>query len=165
MYRTLYYIKCLRTTFFFVKNEKEKFVCILIRWRCQVAEIFTNLGQGFVYRTSQISWSLMAWWQGNCSNSVDLFLWKISVAEPGWLTWRTICQLAIIMMTSSMETFSALLALCAGNSPVTGEFPSQKPVTRSFDGFFDLHMNKRLGKQSWGWWFETPSRSLSRHCN
>ena len=37
-----------------------------------------------------------------------------------------------------METFSALLALCAGNSPVTGEFPSQWPVTRSFDVFFDL---------------------------
>ena len=35
-----------------------------------------------------------------------------------------------------METFSALLALCAGNSPVTGEFPSQRPVTRSFDIFF-----------------------------
>ena len=31
-----------------------------------------------------------------------------------------------------METFSALLALCEGNSPVTGEFPSQRPVTRSF---------------------------------
>ena len=37
-----------------------------------------------------------------------------------------------------METFSALLALCAGNSPVTGEFPSQRPVTQRFDVFFDL---------------------------
>ena len=36
-----------------------------------------------------------------------------------------------------METFSALLAFCAGNSPVTGEFPTQKSVTRSFDVFFD----------------------------
>ena len=45
-----------------------------------------------------------------------------------------------------METFSALLALCVGNSPVTGEFPTQRPVTRSFDVdvFFDLHPNKRL---------------------
>ena len=64
-----------------------------------------------------------------------------------------------------METFSALLALCAGNSPVTGEFPSQRPVTRSFDVFFDQRRNKRLSKQSWGWWFETQSRSLRRHCN
>ena len=64
-----------------------------------------------------------------------------------------------------MEAFSTLLALCAGNSPVTGEFPTQKPVTRSFDVFFDMHLNKRLTKQSWGWWFETPSRPLRRHSN
>ena len=64
-----------------------------------------------------------------------------------------------------METFSALLALCAGHSPVTGEFPAQRPVTRNFDIFFDLCLNKRLSKQSWGWWFETPSRPLWRHYN
>ena len=54
-----------------------------------------------------------------------------------------------------METFSALLALCAGNYLVTGEFPAQRWVTRSFDVFFDLHLNERLSEQSWGWWFET----------
>ena len=64
-----------------------------------------------------------------------------------------------------MEIFSALLALCAGNSPVYGEFPAQRPVTRSFDDFFDLRLNKRLSKQSWCWWFETPSSLLWRHCN
>ena len=64
-----------------------------------------------------------------------------------------------------MEKFSALLALCAGNSPVTGEFAAQRPVTRSFDVSFDLHQNKRLSKQSWGWWFETQSRPLWRHRN
>ena len=62
-----------------------------------------------------------------------------------------------------METFSALLAICAGNSPVTGEFPSQRPVTRSFGVFFDMRTNERLSKQSWGWWFETPWLSLWRH--
>ena len=51
------------------------------------------------------------------------------------------------------------------NSPVIGEFPSQRPVTRSFDVFFDLRVNKRLSKQSWGWWFETPPCSLWRNCN
>ena len=55
-----------------------------------------------------------------------------------------------------METFSALLTICAGNTPVTGEFPSQRPVTRSFDVFFDLRLNKRLSKQSCPLW---------RHCN
>ena len=64
-----------------------------------------------------------------------------------------------------METYSALLALCAGNSPVPGEFPAQRPVTRSFDIYFDLRPNKRLSKQSWGWWLETLSCSLLRHCN
>ena len=64
-----------------------------------------------------------------------------------------------------METFFTLLALCAGNSPVTGELPSQRPMTRSFDIFFDLCLNKRLSKQSWGWWFTKPSRPLWRHCN
>ena len=64
-----------------------------------------------------------------------------------------------------MEILSTLLVLCAGNSPVTGEFPAQRPVTRSFDVFFDLRLNKRMSKQSWGWWFETPSYSLWRHRN
>ena len=59
-----------------------------------------------------------------------------------------------------METFSVLL-----NSLVTGEFPAQMSVTQSFDVFFDLRLNKRLSKQSWGWWSETSSRSLWRHCN
>ena len=55
--------------------------------------------------------------------------------------------------------------------PLQGEFtghrwiPSQRPVTRSFDVFFDLRLNKRLSKQLWGWCFETPQCSLWRHCN
>ena len=63
-----------------------------------------------------------------------------------------------------METFSAILGLCAGNSPVTGEFPAQRPVTRTFDVFFELCLNKRLSKPLWGWWFEMPSCPLWRHC-
>ena len=58
------------------------------------------------------------------------------------------------------ETFSELLALSAGNSLVTGEFPSRRPVTRNFDVFFDLHLKKRLSKQSRCRWFETPLHSL-----
>ena len=64
-----------------------------------------------------------------------------------------------------METFSALLAICAGNSPVPGEIPAQRPETRSFDVFFDLRLNQRLSKQSWGWWFETLPRPFWRHSN
>ena len=64
-----------------------------------------------------------------------------------------------------METSSALLALCAGNSPVNGELPAQRTVTRNFEVFFDLDRNKRLSKQSRRRWFETQSRSLWRQCN
>ena len=64
-----------------------------------------------------------------------------------------------------METFSALLALCVGNSRIIWWIFSQRPMTQSFDVFFDLRLNERLSKQSWGWWFETPSRPLWRHCN
>ena len=60
---------------------------------------------------------------------------------------------------------TALPALCAGNFPVTGELPSQRPVKWSFDVFFDLRLNKRLSTQSRRRWFETPSRPLWRHYN
>ena len=55
-----------------------------------------------------------------------------------------------------METFPALLALCAGNWPITGEFPAQRPVTRSFDVFFDLHLNR--------WVHNRDAGDLTRHC-
>ena len=45
------------------------------------------------------------------------------------------------------------------------KIPAQRPVTRSLDVSFDLCLNKRLSKQWWGWWLETPSRTLWRHCN
>ena len=64
-----------------------------------------------------------------------------------------------------MGTFPALPGLCAGNSPVTGEFLLQRPVTRSSGVFSDLCLNKRLSKLSRRWWFETASHSLWRHCN
>ena len=57
------------------------------------------------------------------------------------------------MMTPSYGNILLALALYAVNSSVTGEFPSQRPMTRSFDVFFDLCLNKRLSKHSWGWWF------------
>ena len=78
--------------------------------------------------------------------------------------WQTLV-LTTLWWRHQMETFSALLAICAGNSLVPGEFPTQRPVTRSFHVFFDLHLNKPWSKQSWGWWFETLSRPLWRHCN
>ena len=81
-----------------------------------------------------------------------------------WVT-LTKSRLCVTWWRHEMETFSALLAIFAGNSPVPGELSAQRPVTRSFVIFFDLRLNKRLSKQSWGWWFETLSRPLWCHCN
>ena len=47
----------------------------------------------------------------------------------------------------------------------SGDFPAQRPVTRSFDVFCGLRLSKQLNKQLWDWRFEMLSRSLWRHCN
>ena len=99
--------------------------------------------------TIWITWEVARWW-------LHLLVYYMDFECNTWSNkwWR-----------HQMETCSALLAICAGNSPATGEFPAQRPVTRSFDVFFDLCLNERLSMQSWGWGFETPSRPLWRHSN
>ena len=95
-------------------------------------------------------------------------LWSIYVSQYTAVTQSSDFQHdtnCIAWWRHQMETFSALLAICAENSPVPGEFPTQRPVTRSFDVFFDLRLNKRLSKQWWGLWFETLTRLLWRHRN
>ena len=105
-----------------------------------------------------------------------LFIWLIFVTSE--VSFLNFCGIAPYvdchicesmaqchMMMSSNGNISALLVLWAGNWPVTGEFPSQRPVTRSLDVYFDLRLNKWLSKQSRCWWFETPSCSLWCHCN
>ena len=69
-----------------------------------------------------------------------------------------------MMMSSNGNIFRVTGPLC-GEFTDPGEFPTQRPVTRSFDVFFDLCLNKRLSKQPWGWWFEMPSHPLWHQCN
>ena len=94
------------------------------------------------------------------------FFFNIDYFEEHVLNWQSEYEQSETRLSHDywlrhqMENFSALLAFC-----VTGEFPAQRPVTRSFDVFFDLRLNKHLSKQSWGLWFETPSCSLWRHYN
>ena len=100
------------------------------------------------------------WWRHHVYVVLRECPWTRLLRQVEWLhkvnnTWRR----------DQKETFSALLALCAGNPPVSGEFRSQRPVTRSFDVSFDLRLIKRLSKHSRGWWFDTLSRPLWRHCN
>ena len=94
------------------------------------------------------------------SHSLDLYFDDSAIDEHKSISVNENTQ---HMMTTSIGNI--LLDLCDGNPPVTGGFPSQRPVTRSFDVFFDMRMNKRLSKQSRCRWFETPPSSLWCHCN
>ena len=113
-----------------------------------------------IFIRCQYSW-------GRLATKCGVEQWKFFVylVHVYALDSRAVLLLMYVCMCLQMEAFPALLALCVGNSPVTGEFPSQRPVTRGFDVFFDLCLNKRLSKQSWGWSFEAPLCSLWRHCN
>ena len=94
----------------------------------------------------------------NVLHVIKKWMWNCCLQNGGLFAATSLC-----MMTSSNgNIFRVTGHLC---EEFTGEFPSQRPATRSFDVFFDLSLNKRLSKQSWGWWFETPSRPLWRHCN
>ena len=69
------------------------------------------------------------------------------------------------MMTSSNVNIFRVTGPFCGEFTGPYEFLTQRPVTRSFDVFFDLRLKKRLSKQPWGWRCETPSWSLWRQCN
>ena len=131
--------------------------CILGNPRCCHQCTSGLLQSGGVVNSMSTLISVVAVTSHICARRIDFSFHEVTgltfdICHSAW--WR-----------HQMETFSTLLAICAGNSPVPGEFPAQRPVTRSFDVFFDLRLNKRLSKQSSGWWFETLSRPLRRHCN
>ena len=82
-----------------------------------------------------------------------------------WIARKTVKVIMSPMMTSSNGNIFRVTGPLCGEFTGPGEFPTQRPVTRSFDVFFDVRLNKRLSKQPRGWWFETQSWSLWRHCN
>ena len=71
----------------------------------------------------------------------------------------------IIMMTSSNGNIFRITGHLCGKFTGPRWISHTRPVTRSFDVFFDMHPNKRLSKQWWDWWFETPPCPLWRHRN
>ena len=132
---------------------------------------YTILGQDFMPTLTRVSvgktCTLNATWHLN--STINYYqtgiTWRngFSWLRGSWYTpWRLIIK---VMMTSSNGTIFRVTGPLCGEFTGPGEFPAQRPVTRSFDVFFDIRLNKRLSKQSWGWWFETPSWSLWRHCN
>ena len=113
--------------------------------------------------SSELSLVLWPIWQQHTANkAAKIMLYISSFSLDHDVTYHDVIY-CLPWWRHQMEAFSALLAICAGNSPVPGEFPAQRPVTRSFDVFFDLHPNRRLSKQWRGWWFETLSCPLWRH--
>ena len=108
-------------------------------------------------------WCVERWLHRTITN-LTLHFSHASFAPGRWLSQCQWCNQdgywCMYMMTTPNGEKFVLLVLCDGNPLVTGGFPSQRPVTRSFDVFFYLHLNKRLSKQSGRRWFETPSRSL-----
>ena len=125
----------------------------------------TILVPRFSVKSQQLIWRLgthrFHLWVPNLQmNCRDLIIWqgtRISGLNDGrsmiCLIGSPFCFNINSWWRHQMETFSALLAICAGNSPVTDEFLAQRPVTWRFEVFFDLCLNKWLNKQSWGWWF------------
>ena len=102
-----------------------------------------------------IRWSQVLSWEWRCSwSSADRPVTAICLAIGTAFNANSIFHYSVgtSWWHHQMETFSAL-------------FPSQRPVMQCFDVSFDLCLNKQLRKQSWGWWFETPSSSLWCHCN
>ena len=130
-----------------------------------------NLRTSPCYYVLQINtgWNCIAFENQNRTN----FPGKQSQIEPFYIEdeiYRlhrasTLIQLWIGMMTSSNGNIFRVTGHLCGEFTGPGEFPAHRPVTRSFGVLFDLHLNKRLSKQSWGWWFETQSCPVWRHCN
>ena len=95
-------------------------------------------------------------------------VWDLIALNVGFMSYLEI----EFILTAVVESLTGLNSLLVIHDDVIKwkHFPrywpfAQRPVTRSFDVLFDLRLNKRLSKQSWGWWSETLSRPLWRHCN
>ena len=96
--------------------------------------------------------------------TISLCIWSKKTQKPNNIT-QLLLELCFYMMTSSNGNIFRVTGPLCGEFTGPGEFPTQRSVTRSFDVFFYLRLNKQLSKQPWGWWFETPSWPLWRQCN
>ena len=96
----------------------------------------------------------------NFSNGRFVIYNKSTVTK---ITTKHTCKLHSSWLRHDMEALSALQALCEGNPPVTGGFPSQRASDAGFDAFFGVILNKTLNKQYSYRWFETLWHPLWRH--
>ena len=116
-------------------------VQLMTRWRQAISHYLIQCWPKYHMVTRVKNSMLTRGWE-------TVVFWLLAGIPITFLTVWLISQNVLFIMRSwwhhQMETFSALLVICAGNSPVPDEFPTQRPVTRSFDIFFDLRLNKRL---------------------
>ena len=119
-----------------------------------------SVGIGAIPRASNIK-------HHTCDDKNPALTWKPPGSLPiSILAFRVLIlqtQYSQHMMTSSNGNIFRVTGHLCGEFTGRGEIPAQRPVTRIFDVFFDLRLNEWLSKQSWGWWFETPSCPLCRH--
>ena len=107
------------------------------------------------------------------SNETGWVMWlamrhlKIPCCQLDKWDWENTCSVTTedrIMMTPSNGNIFLVTGLLWGEFTGHGRIPSHRPVTRSFDVYFDQRPNNRLSKPSRRRWFETPLCSLWRHC-
>ena len=152
---------------------------------CVISDQRNLCGFFMEYQVSKLMTEQSYW----CTTSVDILGWSLisnithlALYWTKWSPFRRWCfqvhfrewkglyfdynftEVCSMMTSSNGNIFRVTSPLC-GEFTGPGEFPTQRTVTGSFDVFFDLRLNKRLSKQWWGWWFETPSWSLWRQCN
>ena len=126
----------------------------LVNWYCNIRHLVTLMS---IFRVVRF----FTWHRRIMIHSYVPYL---PVMDIEWYSISLPTRLQYMMTSSNGNIFRVTGHLC-------GEFtglrwiPRTKPVTRSFDVSFDLHLNKRFSKQSWGWWFIKPSRPLWHHCN
>ena len=101
----------------------------------------------------------------NISTIVEMIYSCKTISLPHSVIYLGRLNFANFMMTSSNGNIFCVTGHLFGEFTGHRWILAQRPVTRSFDVFCDLRLNKRLSKQSWCWWFGTQSRPLWRHCN
>ena len=123
------------------------------------------------FRSSCIYWSVLT--EGNCICYTVMYGINAFLQSAIMYYWHVADLCAACWWSGNILTVFRPFSICRVHDDatkwkhfrVTGHLCAQRPVTRSFHVFFDLRLNKLLSKQSWGWWFETQSHPLWRHCN
>ena len=153
----------------YIRSRQHIFSCSVIRTQCRYNHWYFSLNE---------SSSLKFLTSHNVIPLLGFILKKNSTIHTSW----TLCFILSNQMvniyragsdysryTRSVKWLHMMPSWNGNNFRVTGhlcgDFPTQRPVTRGFDIFFDLRLNKKLSKQWWGWWYETPSCPLWRHRN